>query len=510
MAANRKASKSVSGGKRRGASADKVYKGIRIEEDSKKGTMVAIGDISIVERPEPGKENGKLFYNPRRSFNPERMRRLREAIQIDGLQHPLVVRAVAEDDIITAIELIAGERRLRSLQKLIELDEPCFDKDNPVYPDKYKAGEFVIFNAKVAKVEKLDGDKYVVSTVDDTGKSVKETAEWDELLPTVPASQLYSKIKVNVYYNCDDKWALRLAVTENGEHEDLTTREEVELVERLVASGCKQQEICEIMNNNVTWVSQTASFRTQLPPQAFAKLLDGKMTRNVAVSILSYPQEDRQAVYEATVKTEVAERKEALKDLQEIKEDLLDQQDLAETQAKKAKSQGDKEGESKAKKRAAVAGAKAKKVTEKQQQIKEDAGVLRQGHVQRGAAAAGKKTRKAKILPKDQIEELFIKKLQLWEKNGHVDSASGHKLPRDYVTIMRMTAQAILGGERDPAKVIRDFMVDQGNWEVSESDDDGPSDDDLEGMGGDGDDYDEEGAELEEAFGGSIEDDRDI
>lgn len=174
--------------------------------------LIPIDLIELAERPDEGEESKRLFFNPRSmdSFDTAEMTRLRESIRLDGLQQPPVVRVFTKDGDkdgeILKIELIAGERRFRSMTKLFEDDEQCYDEDT----------------------------KQMVS-----GRA------------------LYAKLPCKVIYNIDDQQALRIAFKENNEHKSLTIKEEVALVERLSLMGMKQDQISELLQTNVTWISQT-------------------------------------------------------------------------------------------------------------------------------------------------------------------------------------------------------------------------------------------------------------
>lgn len=52
-------------------------------------------------------------WQPRRSFNPEKMERLTESVKLYGILEPLIVRPLNDDK----YELVAGERRYRAAQK---------------------------------------------------------------------------------------------------------------------------------------------------------------------------------------------------------------------------------------------------------------------------------------------------------------------------------------------------------------------------------------------------------
>ena len=65
-------------------------------------------EIEIVNNPRTKQNQG---------FSEENMTRLRNGIQRDGLDHPLLIRSIDG-----RTQLVAGERRLRSVQRLIEDD----------------------------------------------------------------------------------------------------------------------------------------------------------------------------------------------------------------------------------------------------------------------------------------------------------------------------------------------------------------------------------------------------
>lgn len=76
--------------------------------------------------------------------------------------------------------------------------------------------------------------------------------------------------------------------------------------------------------------------------------------------------------------------------------------------------------------------------------------------------------RKKKLLPKEQIEELYVKGMVKASQGGVNDPITGEEIPMDQASIVRRTAKAILDGELDPFAVIRDYNVSNGIWTLPE------------------------------------------
>jgi len=406
--------------------------------------LVPLASIVIVERPEQGHEEDVLFFNPRSidSFDEESMESIRESISADGLQQPPVCRAITDGESVVRIELIAGERRLRSLLKLVEEDRECYD---------------------------------------------------DELGKKVPASELFQYIPVKLHYNCSDERALRLAFMENHESKSLTISEEIALVERLTRRGLNQKQIAVILlgdDRNVTWVSQTGNFRKSLPDEAFDKLLDGQLSRHVAVKLMSYKPEHRQELYEQAV---VIEQQETEEKLAETEDEIIAAEDLADIAESDAQDAKDSTEAAKLQRKSKTAKAKAAKASEKKDRVEEDAGKIKQSHIDKGAAAAGIKPKKDKPLSRQEIEAHWLEVLDKWCVDGHVCPLTKNELPEDMLLVMYGTVKAILSGERDPASVIRHHYVEQGVWFMDQIGEDGdPKFESLEDHNFEGDDEDYE------------------
>lgn len=428
--------------------------------------LVPLSSITVVERPAEGEETSKLFFNPRSvsSFTPERMRQLQTAIRTDGLQQPPIVRATVSGGKITLVELIAGERRVRSLLGIQTNDMPCYD-DDAIPPEKYKAGDSVISCGRFGIVNKHVGDLvHIDFEADSIGCKETKICQYVDVYPTVSGAKLYENVPCKVVYNCTDRKALRLAWTENNESEPLTISEEIALVERLERMGHKQEEIAEMLNSNVTWVSQTSNFRSQLPEEAFQKLLSGKLSRNTAVTFLSFAGDDRDTLYDGTVKVEQRESAEKIQTHTRQKEELEDEEDLNLSEAKEADKAGDDKAAAKLRRKAATAKKKAEKEAERLERAKKDSGVLKQGHVKQAATELGIQPKKAKVLDRDEIESVFVKGIMPY-LDGEVDKVTGNKIPMMMAALVRRTARAIIDGCHDPLFPIREYMYDNDEWQ---------------------------------------------
>jgi Trp operon repressor len=395
-------------------------KGVTLTENGRY-PIVPLHSIEVVERPESGKEAEQIFYNPRslESFTSEKMKSLRDSIQEDGLHSPLTVRAFTEDGTrkgaITRIQLVAGERRFRSINWLYDNDALCYD-------------------------------------------DMTETQ--------VSAKKLYVGVPCKVLYNIDDKEALRVAFQENNEHLGLCVREEVELVERLLNGGMKQEEIVVMLGTNVTWVSQTMNFRKQLPAGAFAKLLEGNLARHVAVQILSFKPEDRANLYEKACETERKQTSEARTRLTTEVEVAEDELSLETATVEIAKEEGDEATAAKHARKGESARKRLELAQTRLDRTVAEAGTIRQGHLQEAAQTNRITPKKNKMLNRQSIEQFYFDLVNNWSARRKLDNFVKKLMPSDVLDVISCTAQAILAGESDPGMVVRTVMARRGEWKV--------------------------------------------
>lgn len=435
------------------------FKGIKIIA-SGKYPLVPLDAITVVSRPKAGED--KIFYNAR---DPEeiifdKIESLILDIRAEGLHQPPIVRAVTTKKAVTAVELIAGERRITSLRYIAQHDLPCLDDASP-RPKLYAKGQVVVCNSRFGQVQSQEGKVVTILFDDKTSKA----CNYDEVYPTMSGRKLYQHVPCKVFYDCSDERAVRLNFKENHESEGLSIKDEIALVRRFAGRGRTQAEISELLGTNITWVSQTFNFESQLPQEAFDKLLGGHMTRHVAVNILSYAADDRQRLYDEAVLVEAkksADRIRKLKGDQALAEDLAD---CFLVDAKKADEAGKPKLADKLRKKANSATKKAQKAKARLSRAKQEQGHLSQGDIRDAAAKAGLKTRKTKSLEKDQIASLYDEGLGKFLKGDLVDPVTGNKVPHEFVSLVQLTAQAIVAGEHDPLQPIREHMYETGDWE---------------------------------------------
>lgn len=436
----------------------------------------AIDSIKIAERPNVGGESEVLFFNPRdlSSFTKDKMDALAHNIRAEGLQQPPIVRVFVDGDSISRVELIAGERRLRSCRFIYDNNLPCFHEDAPRHKE-YKSGTQVLHKGRFGTVVEQTGQMVVIDFEPDAhNKAEQKTCDYADVYPTIPGKQLYQQLPCRVIMDCSDERALRLAFSENDKSEPLTIAEEITLVERLEKMGKRQDEIAEILGSNVPWVSQTANFRRQLPEGAFEKLISGHMARHVAVGFLSYAPEDRKSLFEASLQAEKEETEQKIEEHQILKEKLEDEEELHASEAKVAEQKGDLVKAKKERRKASVLAHKASKEAEKVKRAKKEAGTIKQGHVKKGAATTGIMPKKAKPFDNDDIDATFVKGMVPYLDGGGIDEVTGQEVPPELAAIVRRTALAIIHRNRDPLSPIRGYMQSCGKWAKGddESDDD--------------------------------------
>jgi len=439
-------------------------------------TKLPLKSIEIVERPEEGQEHKVVFFNPRdlASFSTDSMVELRQSIRTDELLKPIAVRELKIGK-KTIHQLLAGERRYRTLTQILEGNLPCYSSQ-AVRPEKWRAKSVVISLGTFAHVVKQTGDEVEIELWDDDDKPTGEfrTVPADALDPTLPAKRVHAKVPCKVIQNCSDERAMRIAMTENEHQQPLTTAEEITVVERLMRGEVKQEQVSYMMSKNITWVSQTASFRNQLPKEAFDKLTDGTMMRHVAVNLLSYKAEDREKLFDATV---VAEEKETAAKILEHQLNVdaaEDEVEMLEDDALQAEAAGDDKTAKQSRKKAASAGKKAAAAGVKRDKAEAESGRVQQGHVQQAAATEGILPKKAKVLPRADIQKCFVDNVELLlEEDGSViDPVCEKRVNAELLHLVKATAHAILTGKRDALDVIRSVKVDAGTWALPETESD--------------------------------------
>lgn len=428
---------------------------------SQNDSLILLSSIKIADR-----NNGQLFFNPRNpsAFTRDRLAELYASIRLDGLLESPIVREYGDGH-----QLLAGERRYRTICHLVEDDVYCYSKMLK-RPAKWGKNTVVIYRSKFAKfLSYTDDQNCEIEFLDEEDKVTGQVAIVPiiGLRPTAPASEIYDRLSCNVIPDCDDEWAMRIAMAENHNQEPLPLADEIELCERLEKLGKKQQEICEIVGKDPTWVCHTLNFRKQLPQEAFDSLVENRMVRHVAVQFFKYPAKYRKnllqmakelAQEEHSVKShQVQEELNELEDLQELHEDMAEHSStptVSKSHAKKAKH-------------AAVA---SKKVQKKKQHLDKEAGHIHQGHVEGAAVKLGLRSKTPKCLSRKDIETIYVQGIDKIKSQKVVDPLFEIEIPKIYLAIVQATAQGILTEERNPLILLRNVLMDEGIWKIEPED----------------------------------------
>lgn len=255
-------------------------------------TIRIVGDSAI-------KSKSAIFRNPRTYTNPgfsaEKMADLRKAIARDGLKQPLEVRIVGGDK----IELVAGERRLRSILELIRTKIPCY-------------------NTNTKKME--------------------------------PANNVYAEVCCRVIDAADDKDAIRQSVLENLLHEHLTDYELLLQCKRMEEVGYSRTEQAETFDKSEAWISQSHSLLNS-NKRILACMEKGLLGRTQALRFLQIPIEKIDEVLDGALKEnayQLEAREQAALQEQDAAYDAIEQHE-AEIMAAQVKGLNSKAGEAKKK-----------------------------------------------------------------------------------------------------------------------------------------------------------------
>jgi len=481
-------------------------------DSNNKYPLINLSCIRIVDRPSDDDDETQIFYNPRSlsSLTDDSLGDLIYSLRTDGLQQPPIVRSIMSGSDIDYVELIAGERRIRSIRRIVDNDLPCFSEDEP-QKDIYEEEETILYKGRFGSVISQEDDIVLVEFFSDSlGDAEQIECSIDDVFPTVSGCDLYSKIPCRILHDCSDQRALRVAFAENDNSKPLTISEEVALVERLQRSGLKVGEIAAILGSNITWVSQTGSFSSELPEAAYKKLIAGEMTRHCAVTLLSYAPENRDSIYQASVIAEEEDTAARLTSLKLQREKFEDEAEMMLADADAAESDGDAKAAKKYRKKAASSAAKAQKTSERETIARKSSGKIRHGHIRLAKNATGINPKKAKSLDKADIESTFVEGILPYLEGETIDSITGEVVPADLAAMVRRTALAIINGVTDPLNPIREYMFDTEQWIRDDGDNVATIDDfNDDDMGGDHDD-DEDDVDLTDEvdrLGGTEDDD---
>jgi len=383
---------------------------------SSKLARVKISEILLSKKNEKN-----VFYNLRQTFNSGSMGSMKESIAEIGLESPLLIRAMegnpnpAFDKQLQdgkKYQLIAGERRIRTILKLIEDNQEVLDTK--------------------------------------TGK-------------TTLASVAYEEIDVKILYNCDDKTALKLSVTENMEIEQVSQLDLMNFCISLTEMKKPNRtpmfspaDISEIIGRSPTWISQTKSL-ADLPNSAKELLKNEEIDRSTALFFLKLdPSKIDAAIEEAKNEAKIRKTfeidkadnnyKAAIKK-NEIASGKIALADLVIGDSKEAKSERSltKQAMHSSKKRREAANKKNYR--------------LSTDDIQSGAESVNAITKKHNPIGMKVIRQQRDRLVEILNKHGDVIHENDQYYERDDVSFVKHILDNVLGskGKFDPLEIIDEF-----------------------------------------------------
>lgn len=197
-------------------------------------------------------EDGDLvgFVNPRKvmvggkpqanGFSPEEMNELREAIRMEGLQHPLLLHKRDKESHKELLAIINGERRKRCIDRLIKENTPCFDPTTNKF---------------------------------------------------VPARELYDYVECRVYFNLTPKAAYKYAFSSNERAVGIGEGATVALIRQWKKDGWPEEDLQEVTGKSITWFRDTLRL-TRLDERSFAALCNNEINRTVALCLSKIDNEE--------------------------------------------------------------------------------------------------------------------------------------------------------------------------------------------------------------------------
>lgn len=211
--------------------------------------------LALIEITEPDFEGDSelAFHNPRHAmdgdlkaqgFSKEEMDALRNSIRTEGLSNPPLCRVVedADDPSIIHINIVDGERRKRSLDKLVETNTSCYD---PAV------------------------DKFV------------------------PAEELYEFVEVRLRRQTPIE-AYRSAFSNNDRAIPIGEGATVSFVRYLRRCKCSDEEILEITGKSTSWLRDTDAL-IDLDDTTFQALAKDEIRRAAAIKLAQIPLQERLA-----------------------------------------------------------------------------------------------------------------------------------------------------------------------------------------------------------------------
>lgn len=349
------------------------------------------------------------FFNPRltlksgknvaKGFSKPEMDELRKSIQSEGLLHPLLV--VKNDD--GTFTLVSGERRKRSIDKLI--------KDEEVVYDPHQKAE-------------------------------------------VSAKDAYRWIECRVLENVDDKELFKYAFSENERSTDIGEAETVALVRYWRHCGLSDSEILEMTSKSITWLKETDQIAT-LPEIIFNSFIKNEINRSAALQLAKVKETEDQLARFYVAKKFAAERLESLKTKQKAKvEKLADDAEVAEAAVKLADKMNLKNDQQKEKKKAQLA-KKAEKAAKKVMEAEDELEDL--DSVTINTKDINKASGKTKPLTLNKLEKCWLNSLQDIIENNYIGEDS-FEYNENLINFTVQLVREIKAGNKDILGILKEHQ----------------------------------------------------
>lgn len=180
----------------------------------------------------------------KKGFGEEDMALLKASITDSGLLYPPICRWYITKDNTLSLQLLEGERRLRSIRELVEENKKCWSK--------------------------IDNDY-------------------------LPAQEVYESIPCRIVV-ADEKESLRIALSVHDNSIDWGESSKTRIVMSLRSAGCTDDEILDITKKSVAWLREEDHLST-LDEKTFSFYENGKINRSVALRLLKIEDLDNRHKY---------------------------------------------------------------------------------------------------------------------------------------------------------------------------------------------------------------------
>lgn len=375
--------------------------------------------LSIIQLTAPGFAGvtDLEFRNPRHAlddgklkahgFDKVSMDELRESIRTEGLENPLICRVIQNGDSEPVIQLVAGERRKRCLDKLVKGNEDCYDPAD---------GEF-----KAAK----DVHKTVLCRV--------------RLL--------------------DDEDSFKLAFGENDRAVGIGEGATLALIRHLRNCNASDEQLQRITGKSITWVRDTDTLLS-LDDTTFAAVCNDEVNRTVALTLakINDVEERLERLKNAQAYVQRRIEKVKIKVVKEVKE-AEQEEEIASADMTLAEHMDEdvdaaQAVAAKAKRKAAAKRKKAEELEGKKLQVTSKD--LRASATKEEDGVKPLTFKKIQKSWKEPIAALIRRKFK--DEEGDVVEVDSED-----VYFLKLICEKIEAGERDPMKLLRQHARNKAN-----------------------------------------------